>query len=261
MRMAQHILTPIPHVLAASVLVLGLTAGAEQCFARGGGGSHGSSFHSSIMRGGGAASPAGQTSFGQSFGHMPGGQITTGAPTAPTNTTSTISDPRHGQPGSDPHHHHPPPPPGSGSGTPTTTGSGVVVVPDTTPQNTLPNVAPAESAAAVPATPTTTTATPPSVGLTQDATVATSGGTLAPVLAGGGGDTLPACMALWDVSTHMTKVEWHDTCVRTLNGMDIGGGVTTEGGQPSNAIQASTGGRRATTARVIRQRQRPNPTQ
>jgi hypothetical protein len=57
--------------------------------------------------------------------------------------------------------------------------------------------------------------------------VETTGGTLAPdTHPGGGGDTLAACMSFWKADTHMTKSEWHDTCVRTLNGLDTGGGVT-----------------------------------
>jgi hypothetical protein len=39
---------------------------------------------------------------------------------------------------------------------------------------------------------------------------------------GGGGATLADCMALWDPSTHMTRPEWRATCVRTLNGLELG---------------------------------------
>jgi hypothetical protein len=38
---------------------------------------------------------------------------------------------------------------------------------------------------------------------------------------GGGGPTLADCMGLWDKSTDMSKVEWKDTCVRTLNGTNL----------------------------------------
>lgn len=38
---------------------------------------------------------------------------------------------------------------------------------------------------------------------------------------GGGGATLPECMALWDRSTHMTRAEWRETCQRTLNGLEL----------------------------------------
>jgi hypothetical protein len=38
---------------------------------------------------------------------------------------------------------------------------------------------------------------------------------------GGGGPTLTDCMSLWDKSTDMTKVEWKDTCVRTMNGTNL----------------------------------------
>ena len=38
--------------------------------------------------------------------------------------------------------------------------------------------------------------------------------------AGGGGETLEECMALWDPSTHMTKETWRETCLRTGNWRD-----------------------------------------
>jgi hypothetical protein len=110
-------------------------------------------------------------------------------------------------------------------------------------------VGPAAVTPEIPVTPDSTqTPVPPQV--------QTSGGTLSPST-GGGGETLAACMGLWDSSTHMTNGEWRATCVRTLNGMDIGGGVTDFASTNPNAQQAS-GGRQPTTARVIRQRQRAN---
>ena len=59
----------------------------------------------------------------------------------------------------------------------------------------------------------------------------------APSTAGGGGDTLQACMAFWDRGTHMTTVEWRAACTRTLNRIDL----TTPGfGEPRPAHPGST---------------------
>lgn len=38
---------------------------------------------------------------------------------------------------------------------------------------------------------------------------------------GGGGSTVADCMGLWDKSSHMSKASWKETCVRTLNGIDL----------------------------------------
>ena len=35
---------------------------------------------------------------------------------------------------------------------------------------------------------------------------------------GGGGETLADCMGFWDPETHMSKVEWKATCLRTMKG-------------------------------------------
>lgn len=37
----------------------------------------------------------------------------------------------------------------------------------------------------------------------------------------GGGPSLADCMDIWEPATHMSKAEWHTTCVRTLNGIDL----------------------------------------
>jgi hypothetical protein len=52
-------------------------------------------------------------------------------------------------------------------------------------------------------------------------TIASSGGTAAVDHSGGGGETIAACMGFWDTATHMSKVEWRETCKRTLNGLDL----------------------------------------
>ena len=57
---------------------------------------------------------------------------------------------------------------------------------------------------------------------------ASGGGTAAVDHSGGSGSTLANCVQLWDASTHMSKPEWRQTCVRTLNGIDLpaDGGMT-----------------------------------
>jgi hypothetical protein len=57
---------------------------------------------------------------------------------------------------------------------------------------------------------------------------ASGGGTAAVDHSGGSGNTLAACMQLWDAHTHMSKPEWRVTCGRTLNGIDLpaDGGMT-----------------------------------
>ncbi len=63
-----------------------------------------------------------------------------------------------------------------------------------------------------------------------DPVTATSGGSARTnPTPGGGGATLPECMALWDRSTHMTRAEWRETCQRTLNGLDLPTGDASTG--------------------------------
>lgn len=57
--------------------------------------------------------------------------------------------------------------------------------------------------------------------LSELPTALSAGGTSATSTPGGGGKTLADCMAIWAPDTHMTKVEWRDTCKRTLNGIEM----------------------------------------
>lgn len=54
---------------------------------------------------------------------------------------------------------------------------------------------------------------------------------------GGGGKTLADCMAFWDAGTHMSKPEWRQACQRTLQGIDLLGGVTVTAAQPKTGAR------------------------
>jgi hypothetical protein len=75
-----------------------------------------------------------------------------------------------------------------------------------------------------PAANTSPPAEPPTVQLSPEIpdTEVSSGGALVPrEPIPGGGPSLADCMDIWEPATHMSKAEWHTTCVRTLNGIDI----------------------------------------
>src|SRR5262249_55272757 len=59
---------------------------------------------------------------------------------------------------------------------------------------------------------------PLSTRLESSVSTATQGGSSPNLMPGGGGSTLADCMALWDPTTHMSKVEWRQTCQRTAYG-------------------------------------------
>ncbi len=247
MRTHQHTRLVLPTALAATALLIGVAVAPGEGFARGGGGG---GSHGSVSSPGSMSSPgmARSTSPSMPSGLTPGVQMPAahppGAPAAPSNSPQNARRDDHGGD----HHHHPPPPPPGGGTTGSTSGTTIIAPAAPTQGLPLPDVGPAAVAPEIPVTPDSTqTPVPPQV--------QTSGGTLSPST-GGGGETLAACMGLWDSSTHMSNGEWRATCVRTLNGMDIGGGVTDFASTNPNAQQ---GGRQsATTARVIRQRQRTN---
>jgi hypothetical protein len=73
---------------------------------------------------------------------------------------------------------------------------------------------------------------------------ATSGGTAGIDHSGGGGNTLASCMGFWDNTTHMSRAEWRQTCVRTLNGIDL----PVEMGGPQAVASGSSGSRVTTTS-------------
>ena len=119
-------------------------------------------------------------------------------------------------------HRHPASPPSVGTTTTTTDGTTPATPPNITTNTSASSSA---SATAAPSSSTTTTTTTNQTQPT-DTTFSTGGTLAADQRPGGGGDTLAACMSYWKQDTDMTKVEWRDTCKRTLNGLDLGGGVT-----------------------------------
>lgn len=224
MRTYPHGRRPVATLLAAATLATGLSAGASESLARGGG--HAGGFHSFTA---------------SSIGH----QMSALGRASPVAGLSTTPAPVSGSGGAPEHHHQPPPP-----STSTTT-----TVVTTNPSSAAPTTVTSTPPVTADVTPGTFSSTSPPVTLTTE-TPTSTGGTLAPdTHPGGGGDTLVACMALWETGTHMTKVEWRDTCVRTLNGMDVAGGLQADSGNPSKPEQAAHVPRKAIVAHVTRQRQ------
>jgi hypothetical protein len=193
-------------VLAASIVIFAAAAPVSSCFARGSGGGHASMAHAA-----------------------PGAMFSHGMPRAPSHIRlpaqpSTHPNGGHGQNSHEHHHHHmPPPSTGTTSPPPTTT----TVVTTTPASSTSASSSSDSSSAAAASEQSSSPSTSVTSQQTQPAdTSVSTGGTLATDHSGGGGDTLAACMSFWKADTTMTRVEWRDTCVRTLNGLDIGGGVT-----------------------------------
>lgn len=190
--------------LAVSVLILGTAAPASVAFARGLGSGHFSAPHAMTSVPASHALPTSARAAGQMSAPSTG--LEHGSP--PNSSAAH-------------HHHHPSPPSGGKTGTASTVvtspSDDITFPPLLTPQDT---VVPSVSAPAI----------GPTTAVQQSQVPDTSfstGGTLAiDQHPGGGGDTLAACMSFWQPDTTMTKAEWHDTCVRTLNGLDSGGGVT-----------------------------------
>ncbi len=207
MSISAKIRSPYVNVLAALVMSLGAAAPASPSFARGGGGGHAAPFH---------AAPSVMPQFG-SHAEMP---VHGGAATQLSSPRADESAAR----SHEPHHDHHMPPPSKGNPPPTTTTVD-------TPLDPLSSLPPTTNAAAPdtippPASTSTTASTAPRQSDTLNTPTATGGTLVADPNTGGGGDTLAACMSFWKADSHMTTVEWHDTCVRTLNGLDAGGGVT-----------------------------------
>ncbi len=198
----------LPHLgfLAASAMVLTTVLPANPGLARGSGGGHASMEH---------AAP-------QAMPHS-GGAIGTPAHGEPSRPSGT---PAGGHAANDyAHHRDHHRTRGSEQTTPTTdTTTDLTTLPDTSSSTatTTNATAPSTGSSAQQTSPST-----PSNTNTGPEVVETTGGTLAPdTHPGGGGDTFAACMSFWKPDAHMTKGEWRDTCVRTLNGLDAGGGVT-----------------------------------
>ena len=98
-------------------------------------------------------------------------------------------------------------------------------VPPARIQDPAPNSTPSTSAGSTTAgSPLVPPLAPPS-STTETSVIELSSGGSAPgtqdIAFGGGGPTLVDCMALWDKSTDMSKAEWKDTCVRTMNGTNL----------------------------------------
>lgn len=126
------------------------------------------------------------------------------------------------------HRHHRPPPGSGGSGGSGATDLSVDQSTSAPTQTQVPSP-PANTGR----NPALTGGTDPAIGQPSPPVADTfaSGGGSAPVdHSGGGGNTLASCMGFWDSSTHMTRTEWRQTCVRTLNGVDL---PTELGGQPA----------------------------
>lgn len=190
--------------LAASVLAISAAAPVSVAFAHGSGGGHFSAPHAMI---------------GVPASHAP---LVVSPHVGQTSGTNAVLD--HGsspQFGEAHHNRHPTPPTGSQT-SPTST-----VVTSPTDDIVFPPI-PSVADTPMPAAPTS--AATPSTAIQETPVPDTSfstGGTLAvDQHPGGGGDTLASCMAYWQPDTTMTKTEWRDTCERTLNGLDAGGGVT-----------------------------------
>jgi hypothetical protein len=118
-------------------------------------------------------------------------------------------------------HHHGRPPSGGNTGSSAAFDSTGVVIQQSTPATT-------SSAPPVTANTTRNSAltggTDPAIGQSSPPVpdvFASGGGTAAVDHSGGSGSTLANCMQLWDASSHMSKPEWRQTCVRTLNGIDL----------------------------------------
>lgn len=88
----------------------------------------------------------------------------------------------------------------------------------TPPATPAPVAVPAPAQAPEPAALPAMTVPAPAAG---PALVTESSGGSTNVSTPGGAGTLAECMAIWDRSSDMSKVEWRDTCQRTLNGMDL----------------------------------------
>jgi hypothetical protein len=205
--------------LFAGLLVVGLFAPAGTiAYARGGGFSGG--FHGGSSMGAIQSHPAEMPSLTPRASLAP-------APMSPMAHAGSTAQSGAMQMGRGDHHHHRPPP-GSGTGTSGATDSSL-------DQSTS-----APTQTQVPSPPVNTGRNPALTGGTDPAigqpsppvpdTFASSGGSAPVDHSGGGGNTLASCMGFWDSSTHMTRTEWRQTCVRTLNGIDL---PTEMGGQPA----------------------------
>lgn len=129
--------------------------------------------------------------------------------------------------GSDHDHTHHPKPANTATSTDASTSVTIAAAP------ALPTIAPPQ----VPAPASSATDQPASVPSPALSSATSTGGTAAPDSTGGGGATLADCMTFWGPETHMTKVEWRATCVRSLEGLDLLGGAheASAAGQPSQS--------------------------
>lgn len=205
MPIASRISLPHMGFLAASVVVLTTVLPADPSLAHGSGGGHAAMEHAAPQ-----AMP-------HSMPHS-GGAVGTPAHGEPSRQSGSPA----GGHAANTHAHHRDHHRGSKKTTePTDTTTDVTTSPDTsTSTGTTTDFAAPSSASS-------TQQSTPSNDNTAPEPVETTGGTLAAdTHPGGGGDTLAACMSFWKPDSHMTKGEWRSTCVRTLNGLDSGGGVT-----------------------------------
>lgn len=118
--------------------------------------------------------------------------------------------------------HHPGKPPSGGSTGSSTSSSSAGVVIEQSTASTSSSAAPVT--ANTTRNPALTGGTDPAIGQSSPPVpdvFASGGGTAAVDHSGGGANTLASCMSFWDSATHMSKSEWRDTCVRTLNGIDL----------------------------------------
>jgi hypothetical protein len=143
-------------------------------------------------------------------------------------TTQPVAGQQGSGKGSGAGHHPGKPPPGGSTGSSAASSSAGGGIEQSTPTAT-------SSAPPVTANTTRNSAltggTDPAIGQSSPPVpnvFASGGGTGAVDHSGGSGNTLAACMQLWDTATHMSKPEWRATCVRTLNGIDLpaDGGMT-----------------------------------
>lgn len=236
--------SPVVNILAASVMILGAAAPAGPSFARGAGpgGGHAALTHaapsipslpSSTADISAHAAPASESK-GRMDTFMAHGDehaSHAGSPTPPadghtarTGDHTARADKHDARSHRHHHDHHKTPPPSTQQPTTQTTTT-VTTTPDTT--STTSSTTTSGSATTTAQTPAASTSSSTASGtLTSPTDALDTGGTLAPdTRTGGGGDTLAGCMQFWQADTHMSRTEWRETCVRTLNGLDAGGGV------------------------------------
>jgi hypothetical protein len=142
------------------------------------------------------------------------------------------------------HHHHGRPPSGGNTGSSSATSDGAAAaIEQSTPATTTSSAPPVT--ANMTRNSTLTGGTDPAIGQSSPPVpdvFASGGGPAVTDHSGGGANTLASCMGFWDSATHMSKSEWRDTCVRTLNGIDLpaDGGMTVPTSARAHARQPRT---------------------